>query len=62
MVNDMVIHDYLTTVSCDKCSKEFQIERNLAERTMRRAALKRGWRVVDGEDICPECAKKMDGE
>lgn len=56
----MVIHDYLTTVSCDKCSNEFQVEKNWGERAMRKAASKRGWRVVDGGDICPECVKKMD--
>lgn len=57
----MVIHDYLTTVSCDKCSTEFQIERNLKEATIRKAAAKHGWLVVDGEDICPNCGAKMDG-
>jgi DNA-directed RNA polymerase subunit RPC12/RpoP len=55
----MVIHDYLTTVSCDKCSREFQIERNLRENTMRRAAAKRGWRVINGEDICPDCLNEL---
>jgi hypothetical protein len=58
----MVIHDYLTTISCDKCSKEFQIERNLKENTIRRVAEKHGWRVVDGDDICPNCGARMDGE
>lgn len=56
----MVIHDYLTSVSCDKCSREFQVERNLKETTMRKLASKHGWRVVDGKDICPECGAKMD--
>lgn len=57
----MVIHDYLTTISCDKCSIEFQIERNLKESTIRRIAAKSGWRVMDGNDICPNCGAKMDG-
>ena len=55
----MVIHDYLTTISCDKCSIEFQVERNLKENTIRRLASKVGWQVVDDNDICPNCSKKM---
>lgn len=58
----MVIHDYLTTISCDKCSTEYQVERYLKENTIRRAASKRGWKVVDGEDICPNCGARMAGE
>ena len=58
----MVIHDFLTVVSCERCSIEFQIERNLKETTIRRIAAKYGWRVVDGKDICPNCGAKMDLE
>ena len=58
----MVIHDYLTVVSCDRCSKELQVERNLKESTIRRIAAKSGWRVVDGNDICHTCGAKIDAE
>lgn len=55
----MIIHDYLTTVSCDRCSVEFSIERNLKEPTMRRLARKQGWIVVGEDDVCPACAAKQ---
>ena len=55
----MVIHDYLTVVSCDRCSTEFQIERNLKESTMRKIARKHGWTVLKGQDLCPSCGAKM---
>lgn len=55
----MVIHDYLTTISCDKCSKELQIERNIGEKKMRSIAKKNGWKFKGEDDICPDCAKRM---
>ena len=58
-VLNMVIHDYLTTISCDKCSTEFQIERNLKESTMRRIAAKHGWKTINNSDYCPKCAESI---
>ena len=58
----MVIHDYLTTVSCDVCSTEIQVERNVGEKYMRRYARKNGWVYVDGGDICPNCWKRKQPE
>lgn len=56
----MIIHDYLTTVSCDCCSAEIQVERNLGESKMRRIARKAGWVFVNGGDICPACWKRKE--
>lgn len=58
----MVIHDFSTTISCEICSDEFLIEKNLSEKAMRKIAAKSGWRVVDGRDICPRCLSKTDKE
>ena len=51
----MVIHDFSTTISCDKCSDEFTVSGNLSEKAMRTLAKKDGWMVIDGKDICLHC-------
>lgn len=50
----MVIHDCTTTISCSICSDEFTIEKYLSEKAMRKVAAKDGWRVINGEDVCPK--------
>lgn len=55
----MVLHDYLTTISCDMCSKELSIERNIGEKRMKKIAAKHGWKEADGNDVCPGCAGKL---
>ena len=55
----MVIHDYLTTISCDMCSHELAIECNVGEKRMKQLAGKHGWREVNGNDICPSCAERV---
>ena len=56
----MVIFDCSTTVSCDVCSCEFTVIGKMGKVYMRRLARLDGWRVVDGKDVCPRCAVKMD--
>ena len=54
----MIWHDYLTSISCDICSDELSVQKNLGEKKMRQYAGKRGWRIIDGKDVCPYCAEK----
>lgn len=56
----MVLHDYLTTISCDMCSRELSIERNIGEKRMKTIAAKHGWKEVDGNDVCPVCAERLE--
>ena len=58
----MVLHDFLTTISCEICSEELSVTRNWGETRMRKNAAKHGWRVVDGKDVCPKCAARMEKE
>lgn len=54
----MIIHDYLTTVSCDRCSRELSVQKNYGVKRMRKIASACGWRVVKGKDVCDICLTK----
>lgn len=56
----MVIHDYLTTISCDRCSGEVSVEVYVTGKRMRQLAAKTGWINIDDRDICPRCAAKLE--
>lgn len=58
----MIIHDFATTISCERCSDEITIPRNLSNKRMRELSKKHGWKVIAGKDVCPKCNMKDESE
>lgn len=54
----MLCHDYLTSVSCDICSAEIQLEGNYQRRAMNRYARRAGW-LIGNQDICPKYVLRL---
>lgn len=54
----MIIHDFSTTISCDRCSDEVTVVGNFSNRKMQKYAEKHGWKIIAGECICPKCNMK----
>lgn len=62
--------DAVITVTCDRCKdwkggEEIQLTATAHgwdERYVDDELERRGWKIVDGDDICPSCVEKIDGE
>lgn len=46
-------------VVCDRCGKEILLKKEKADTVVDTfEQLPEGWKVMDGNDLCPECADK----
>ena len=46
-------------VRCDRCGKEILLKKEKADTVVDTfEQLPKGWKVMDGNDLCPECSDK----
>lgn len=46
-------------VICDRCNKEVLLKKEDAKTVVDTfEPLPKGWEVIDGNDLCPDCAKR----